>query len=295
MTTNQQRSTHLKLGIFALAVIGGLIAMTLVLGSRQFRQQTVEYVTYFDESVQGLDRGAAVKYRGVSIGSVKSINIAKDGRHVEVKLGLNEGSAELLQSSGDLAALRTQLASQGITGVRLVDITLVDPATYPPPELPFEPGPNYIPSRESLMRGLESGAEDIQRRLPELADQFESVMAKIERGLDRIEEEGIIHKLGVAITDAQATARALRDFTRDIQRSKLPQKTSDVLAKLDTAVDKARRMFDAAGSATTSSSAELRATLRDISDAARSVRELANEIERAPDMLVKGRTRRRDQ
>lgn len=294
MTTNQ-RSTHLKLGIFALAVIAGLIAMTLVLGSRHLRQKTIEFVTYFNESVQGLDRGAAVKYRGVSVGSVKSIGVAKDGKHVAVKLALDEKSAALLRSSGDMEALRTQLASQGITGVRLIDISVVDPVDHPPPELPFPPGPNYIPSRVSLIRGLESGAEDIQRRLPELADQFQSIMTKIERGLDRVEEEGIIRKLGAAISDAQQTARALRDVTRDIQRSKLPQKTSEVLAKLDTAVDKARRMFEVAGGATSSSSSELRATLRDLSDAARSVRELANEIERAPDMLVKGRARRREQ
>ncbi|MDX2088395.1 MAG: MlaD family protein [Kofleriaceae bacterium] len=293
MATKQ--STHLKLGIFALAVIAGLIAMTLVLGARHLRQKTIEYVTYFNESVQGLDRGAAVKYRGVSVGSVKSIGVAEDGQHVVVTLALDEKSAELLRSASDTASLRTQLSTQGITGVRLVDISIVDPATHPPPELSFEPGPNYIPSRESLMRGLESGAEDIQRRLPELADQFEAVMTKIERSLDQIDQEGIIPKVGQAIADAQQTVRSLRDFTREIQRAKLPKKTSEVLAKLDTALDKARRMFEIGGNATSSSSSELRATLRDVSDAARAIRELANEIERAPDMLVKGRTRRREQ
>ena len=67
-----------------------------------------------------------------------------------------------------------------------------------------------------------------------------------------------------------------------------------LVANLDTTAAKARRLFESAGNATSSSSSELRATLRDLSDAARAVRELAIEIERAPDMLVKGRARRRD-
>ncbi|HVK87701.1 MAG TPA: MlaD family protein [Kofleriaceae bacterium] len=292
--TSTKRATHLKLGIFALVVIGALIAMILMLGARHFRKETVTYVTYFDESVQGLERGAPVKFRGVSIGSVDSISVARDGRYVLVKLDLDRQAEKRLRASSDLSLLRAQLATQGITGVRLVDITIVDPIEHPAPKLTFAPGPNYIPSRPSLVRGLETGVEEIQRRLPELADQFESVMRKVERSLDHLEEEGIIRKLGEAITDARATARSLRAFTRDVQRENLPKRTSEVLASIDAAVAKARRSFEAAGHATTSSSSELRATLRDLSDAARAVRELANEIERAPDMLVKGRSRRRE-
>lgn len=292
--TSTQRSAHLKLGIFALAVIGGLIAMILVLGSRHFRTETVPYVTYFDESVQGLERGAPVKFRGVSIGSVSSIAIAKDGRHVGVKLELDRGAERRLRATTDLSVLRAQLATQGITGVRLVDITIVDPLEHPPPQLTFVPEPNYIPSRPSLVGGLATGVEELQRRLPELADQFEAVMTKLERSLDQIEQEGIVHKLGEAITDAQATARSLRAFTRDVERAHLPRRLTKVLANIDTAVEKARRSFESAGYATKSTSTELRATLRDLSDAARAIRELANEIERAPDMLLKGRSRRRE-
>lgn len=288
-----KRALHLKLGIFALVVLAGLIAMILMLGSRQLRRETVGYVTYFDESVQGLDRGAPVKFRGVAIGSVSSISVAKDGRNVEVKLGIDKGDAKLLERAGNLSLLRTQLSSQGITGVRLIDISLVDPAQHPPPVLTFRPGRNYIPSRVSLVGGLESGVEDLKRRLPELADQFQTVMAKLERGLDNLEREEIIPKLGDAIADARATARSMRGFMRDVERAKLPERTSTVLANLDAATTRARRLFESAGGAVSSSSSELRATLRDLSDAARSVRELANEIERAPDMLVKGRSRSR--
>jgi ABC-type transporter Mla subunit MlaD len=292
-TTNRtnRRALHLRLGIFALAVLGGLIAMVLMLGSQQLRRKTIAYVSYFDESVQGLDLGAPVKFRGVAIGSVSAIKVAKDGHNVEVTLDIDKSDAKLLEQ--ERSRLRAQLASQGITGVRLVDISIVDPARHPAPELTFTPGPRYIPSRVSLVGGLESSVEDLQRRLPELVDQFQDVMAKLERGLDRIEEEHIIPKLGDAIANAQVTMRSLRGFMQQLETANLPARTSSVLANLDAATVRARRLFESVNGATSSSSSELRATLRDLSDAARSVRELANEIERAPDMLVKGRPRSR--
>ena len=42
------------------------------------------YSVYFDESVQGLQVDSAIKYRGVEIGKVQSIEVAPDNRLIEV-------------------------------------------------------------------------------------------------------------------------------------------------------------------------------------------------------------------
>ena len=47
------------------------------------------------------------------------------------------------------------------------------------------------------------------------------------------------------------------------------------------------------GRTTNSSAQELEHTLRDLREAAQSIRELARDLERDPDMLVSGRARRR--
>jgi hypothetical protein len=71
-------------------------------------------VTYFDESVQGLDKDSPVKYRGVSIGRVENINVAPDAALIQVVLKIESG----LESGIDDIVAR--LKSVGITGIMFV-------------------------------------------------------------------------------------------------------------------------------------------------------------------------------
>jgi phospholipid/cholesterol/gamma-HCH transport system substrate-binding protein len=65
-------------------VIG--VAAIIWLGASQYFRKSYTYVSYFDESVQGLEVGSVVKYRGVEVGKVEKISIAPDDRLVEVQM-----------------------------------------------------------------------------------------------------------------------------------------------------------------------------------------------------------------
>ena len=54
------------------AVIAGVIVL-VVIGSGRWFQPKLTIESYFNESVQGLDVGSKLKYRGVVIGEVKRI------------------------------------------------------------------------------------------------------------------------------------------------------------------------------------------------------------------------------
>ena len=69
-----------KLGLFVLLGMGLALAAIVLLGARNFNEKTVTYLTFFDESVQGLDAGSPVKFRGVTIGRVATIDVAPDHR-----------------------------------------------------------------------------------------------------------------------------------------------------------------------------------------------------------------------
>src|SRR5207237_366883 len=57
-----------QVGVFVIVVTGIAIATVIWLGASRFFEQTKPFVTYFSESVQGLEPGSALKYRGVPSG-----------------------------------------------------------------------------------------------------------------------------------------------------------------------------------------------------------------------------------
>ncbi|WP_321492225.1 MlaD family protein [uncultured Desulfobacter sp.] len=68
-----QKTNYFKLGLFVILSFALTAAMLIALGAGQFLKTETLAETYFNESVQGLAIGSEVKYKGVKIGSVKSI------------------------------------------------------------------------------------------------------------------------------------------------------------------------------------------------------------------------------
>ena len=150
------RTQAWKIGLFVLLALVSLLGAAFYAGVNRLKRPSVPRVTYFDESVQGLEIGSPVKMRGVTIGRVLDITIAADQRLVrvdsELYLDLLENIGLVGVHDGPLESpvfvpenLRVQLATTGITGVKflLVDYFL-DPG--PAMELPFTPPNNYVPS-----------------------------------------------------------------------------------------------------------------------------------------------------
>ena len=69
-----QKANYFKLGLFVIGALVAGIVVILVIGSGRWfeRKSTIE--SYFNESVQGLDIGSKLKYRGVVIGEVTKIS-----------------------------------------------------------------------------------------------------------------------------------------------------------------------------------------------------------------------------
>jgi len=113
--------------------------------------------------VQGLDRGAAVKYRGVAAGRVERIDIAPDGDLIEVKMSIDNRYADLLFKD---PTLRAQLQLSGITGLRYVEIDRRSGDELEnSPTLSFEPSAPLIPSTPSQFKAIQEALEDIYQRV----------------------------------------------------------------------------------------------------------------------------------
>jgi ABC-type transporter Mla subunit MlaD len=194
------KANYFKLGLFVIgAVIAGVILLVVIGSGRWFAPKlTIE--TYFNESVQGLDIGSKLKYRGVAIGDITKIGftynkyeldkpITQRARYVLVEAQIEPRLLGGRAAAGDLTqpdaakmeverGLRIRLAPQGITGTSYLEIDYVDP---PPPLLTiyWKPENIYIPSSRSTVTQFVGAAEEIIDRLHKL--DIEGTLANLNR------------------------------------------------------------------------------------------------------------------
>jgi len=175
---------YLRVGL--LVVIGAALAVAFVIflaGGRGQGPVTV-FETYSAESVQGLDVGAPVRYRGVQVGRVLALRLAATeyGQVTRTRFGeafqlvLIRFSVEtaLIGNATDVAqairaGLRARIAAQGITGVNYLELDFVqNPERYPQIEFPWTPRYPVIPSIPSTVAQVRSAAETLMERLSQV-------------------------------------------------------------------------------------------------------------------------------
>ncbi len=150
-----RQKTNLIIGLFViLGVLMGVVAIIWV-GATSYFQKGSTYVSYFDESVQGLQLNSAVKFRGVDVGLVESIRVAPDTRHIGVVMKIN--MRDDLQKTAV-----AQLQAAGITGIMFVGLDLIKPGDPDfSPKIDFPSEYPIIASRSSEMQRLMAGANEI--------------------------------------------------------------------------------------------------------------------------------------
>jgi len=245
------KTNHWKLGLFVVTGIVGSIAAVFWIGAQRLNREVVDAVTYFDESVQGLDLGAPIQVRGVTVGNVLRITIAPDRRLVEVHMRLHVDSLTRLGlyppppgavTEGRLGPsdLRVQLSTTGITGVKFINADFF-PGAAPPPVLDFQPPAGYVPSFPSTLKSLETGVTDLMAELPGALDEFRALARTANRKVEQLELGALSERLAsllerldglVAQVDADevdglvgeatATLEALRTLVEDVQRGEGP-------------------------------------------------------------------------
>jgi phospholipid/cholesterol/gamma-HCH transport system substrate-binding protein/paraquat-inducible protein B len=175
-------STNVKVGLFVLVAIALIVAGIVIIAGGNLFRSTFQAETYIDESVQGLDVGSPVKYRGVQIGRVSRIGFVRSEypseapadlrRMVLVRITLFPGT--LGGGSGDIDAelkqmidngLRIRLASLGLTGTAYLEVDYLSADQYPPLPITWEPNALYIPSAPSKLSQFTDAAETVMQNL----------------------------------------------------------------------------------------------------------------------------------
>ncbi len=235
------KANYFKLGVFVIGAIVAGIALLIIVGSGRWLQQKIAIETYFDESVQGLDIGSKVKYRGVVIGDVTRISftyvkyqqdkpMSERRRYVLVEAQLQP---KLLggRAGGDITSpdnarqevergLRARLAPQGITGTNYLEIDYIE-SPSPLLAVDWTPDTAYIPSAKSTVLQFVNAASELIDRLHSL------------------DVEGTVANLNRLMTTADSRLAA-------IDTGALSRRTERALAKLESSLDglATKRMSD---------------------------------------------------
>jgi phospholipid/cholesterol/gamma-HCH transport system substrate-binding protein len=174
------KANKFLVGLFVLLGLA-LIAGTLIwLGASKYLQKTNTYLTYFNESVSGLEVDSPVKYRGVTVGRVSAIRVAPDGKLVEVELNIRTE----LKVTDDL---RTRLSTAGLTGWKFVELDQKKPylekrALAPEYKTPYPVISSEPSEYKEILESL-SGLVDhiMQLDLAGISESIKSTMNSVEQ------------------------------------------------------------------------------------------------------------------
>jgi len=240
-----------------LFVTGGITIATLSivwLGMSRYLRKGKNYVTYFNESVQGLDIDSPVKYRGVPIGRVEKIEVAPDSKLIQVILQIE--SNEKLDRS-----IVAQLNSVGITGSVFVELDRKkenEPDQSPSVNFPLK----YprIASKPSEISELMQGINDALSQIKSL--DLRGISDKAKLALDRVNTlklpdlegmsnkgKGVLDKISRAIDDANIPGIATRmeSSLQGVDRILGDERWNKILTSAEQGGASFQRLMDDAG------------------------------------------------
>ena len=264
---------YFVVGLFVTLAFLITAAAIVWINASKFFEKGSRYVTFFNESVQGLSKDSEVKYQGVTVGRVEEIRIAPDNKTVAVIMMINLKD----NLPGKVVA---QLNMAGITG--LVFINLVPRISGEPdlsPKITFATEYPVIPSKPSEISQILTGVKeivesvnkgDLEKTIKEFREAAESARTLLERkdikqilakadvavgylrdSLKRVDVTLSKGKLDIILVDTHKAVKGagslVETLTAELKGSKIPETVKKARLTLDDAralLDKLKRTSD---------------------------------------------------
>ena len=270
--------------------------------------QQIKLISYFPGSVAGVTEGSEVRFHGLKIGEVTRVGLVYDPKtdrivapiHYRVESGRVSNLAktrgmEPINVAEEMIkrGLRATLQAPSLISPQKV-ISLEVLADPKPGELTEEDGHYVIPAVE--LGGFDSittSASELLSKINRIDfDKIGNSLVGASVGIDQMvngpQIKATLVALEKAMIDVQDIARKL-----DVDGTPALKRLPDIAQQLQEAVTKANRLIgsvDKGYGDTSKFNRELDRLLPQLTDAARSIRSLADLLTRHPEALIKGRT-----
>ena len=256
-------------GLFMASGIGIALVAIIWLGMSHFLEKGQYYVTYFNESVQGLGIDSPVKYRGVSIGRVDRLGVAPDSKLIQVVLKIESGQ----KLDRYIVA---QLKSVGITGIRFIELDRKkkgesdrSPALSFPSEYPI------VASKPSDISELLKGIDDVLNQIKSL--DLEGISDKIKLSLDSIDRtiadanlKGISTRIESSFDNVDRILDTPRWDNIMSLLEKAAQSLNTLMDKAEGSLDRAENTLEQVGEIVTDNTKTIKVVLEGFGKAAES-------------------------
>lgn len=289
-------------GLFVIVTTMILIVAGLWLSVGVRTNEYHTYVVYMHESVSGLSVRAPVKYNGVDVGFVKSIEL-RDEHPDQVRLLL-----DVKDKTPVSVETRAVLDSQGLTGIAYVELTGGTPSSKP---LKAKPGQKYpvIPSSPSLLFRLDAALDDLTTNLnnisdgltsilnPENAESIRKTLVNIQSVSKTLEDntkkfDSIMTNTSITMKNAASASKDFPDFMNSIQDS--ARSVKQLTVKLSSAAKQADIMLhDARVGVQTINNQLLPSAVLSLGDfqaTMSNLKSVSQDLKQNPSILIRGTT-----
>ncbi|MCF8043320.1 MAG: MlaD family protein [Desulfarculaceae bacterium] len=304
-------STHasnFKVGLFVILGLALGIGAIAWLGASQYLKGAEKYVTFFNESVQGLQNDSTVRYRGVDVGRVKAIRVAPDTRLIEVIMEI--------QFQGDLSKeLVAQLSTAGITGITFIELDRKKPGEKDlSPKIDFVAEYPIIPSRPSELQRIVSTLDNVMQQVQtinfkQMGQRLDKTLQGVEKlftdkrlqvTLERVADASVKVDELVGRVDRTLNEKALKGLVGDSRQVLAEAKAAVVSAKgmvdqlaadikkmdLGNTGKRAGRLFEGLEQRSYQLALEAQLTMQNLREASENMKDLLRNLERDPSTLI---------
>jgi paraquat-inducible protein B len=302
-----RRASPTAIGAFVLGAIALAVIGLGMFGAGLLARPKATFILYFPESVNGLDVGAPVKFKGVQLGRVTRIMLGYDQKpgtsDVAVLIELDEKTAtekttreldlsnpEFMKSAID-RGLRARLESQSlVTGLLYIELGM-----HPDSVARNQQAGNTfmeiptIPSnlQEIVSRFMQAIARISQIPIEDLVASFTSLAKNLDGLVQDPKLRATIASLDGAAQEAETLLRSVHGEVKP-----LSQDLRATATDARKALDELRGFAQSAQGLTKEGSPlryQLSTALTELTNAARSLRVLADYLEREPQALLTGK------
>lgn len=313
-----------SVGLFIIVGVALGVAGLLLFSTSKWFRKTQQIICYFDESLTGLQEGAAVRYRGVAIGSVSRVmvrfNQAPDDFAMPVLIEFEERllmermpDAQYAFSADGMeeriaGGLRATLESESLlTGVLYIGLD-IHPNAPPPRFHQVEPIYLEIPSQPTQIQVLLKNLASLDVRA--ITTNINNLITKLDASVGRLDVQQISDKLTHLLTSVDRLVNspdltnALASLTPTLRQYEelgakltarvdpLADSLTNSLAQADLALAQLRgagenlRLILAPDAAIRN---DLELALQQLGTAGQSIAELVDFLKRNPNALLTGR------